>query len=427
MDESSSSTKGPRNTTFERETTADNGGTAFAGNNVEIHNSTLYLGDGDILLTSRDAVAEHKTSVISLDEVRMDIESALKLLFRKNIPENDSVGRLIIEELGHLPLAIHLAAACMEEDGLTPVEFLTNFKDSPKEYLNMEELTKVTGNSYVHTVWTAWDMCFTRVKDQNPFAANLLNAFAFLHPDNIPLQLFRAQPEHIFLPDSAKPPPRSLEKAINLLCSSSLVHRIAATTTELSNSDVYREKVSIHRLVQTIVGLEIDNAEKPEWCKRLIAALSREVPSNFKHGDYEHFRRVMEIYMPHIQQVILNFKLWDPEKRGISNELPSLLSPTVLYLTRQALFEDAKDFALLAVSSSEIANGPEHRDTATALSNLSYFYTSQQMFEDAEPYGRRTLEIRKKALGLRHEDTMTSLRDLIHIYHKLGKEENLEL
>ncbi|RUP51961.1 P-loop containing nucleoside triphosphate hydrolase protein [Jimgerdemannia flammicorona] len=382
------------------------------------------LGDGDILLTSRDAVAEHKTSVISLDEVRMDIESALKLLFRKNIPENDSVGRLIIEELGHLPLAIDLAGACMEKDGLTPVEFLANFRDNQKEYLNMKELTKVTGNSYAHTVRTVWNMNFTRVKDQNPFAANLLNAFAFLHSDNIPLQLFRAQPEHIFSPDFAKPPPRSLQKAINLLCSSSLVRRISESTAEWSNKDIYRERVSIHRLVQTIVRFEIDDAEKPEWCMRLISGLSHEVPSNLGNGDYEQFKRVMEVYVPHIQQVVLQFRQWETERRIVSNELPALLSPMVLYLTRQAFFGDAKEFALLAVSSSEIANGPEHQDTATALGNLSYLYASQQMFEDAEPHGRRTLEIYKKVLGPSHKNTMTSLRNLVYIYHKLGVEEN---
>ncbi|RUS29308.1 hypothetical protein BC938DRAFT_480807 [Jimgerdemannia flammicorona] len=112
----------------------------------------------------------------------------------------DGVAQQIIEELGRLPLAIDLAGACMERDQLTPSKFLKNFKIHQKEYLNMKELTKATGNNYAHTVRTVWDMSFVRIKEQNPLAANLLNACAFLHPNNIPLRLFRAHSERIFPP-----------------------------------------------------------------------------------------------------------------------------------------------------------------------------------------------------------------------------------
>ncbi|RUP51804.1 P-loop containing nucleoside triphosphate hydrolase protein [Jimgerdemannia flammicorona] len=386
-------------------------------------------GDGDIILTTRDAVADHKTAEIRLDEMIIDMESALKLLLRNNNPTStcttDPVAQQIIEELGYLPLAIDLAGACMERDDLTPDEFLTNFKTNQKEYLHMEELIKATGNNYAHTVWTVWDLSFTRVKEQNPLAANFLNACAFLHPDNIPLRLFRAHSERILPPTFTNLQPRSLEKALSLLCSSSLVRRTSATTAERSSNDVYREKISIHRLVQNIVRLEINDTEKFQWCMRLISGLSREMPSNSEHDTYEQFRNIMEVYVPHIQRVVLQFRQCGNERRDISNELPSLLSPTVIYLTRQALFESAKDFAELAVASSEIINGPEHSDTATALSNLSYLYTSQQNFEAANPHGRRALAICRKVLGQSHKNTIESLYNLVYIYLKLNMEEHV--
>ncbi|RUP44386.1 hypothetical protein BC936DRAFT_149542 [Jimgerdemannia flammicorona] len=169
-------------------------------------------------------------------------------------------------------------------------------------------------------------MAFTPINEKNPLAADILKACAFLYPDNIPLRLFEAQSERIFSPAFAKLPHRSLE-AINLLCSSSLVRHTAATTAKRSNSDVYREKLSIHHLVQTIVGLEIDNAERLEWCERLISGLRGEVDSNFEQLDNEYFTRVMEVYGPHIQQVVLQFQKWEAGLSDISNDLPFVDRP----------------------------------------------------------------------------------------------------
>ena len=132
----------------------------------------------------------------------------------------------------------------------------------------------------------------------------------------------------------------------------------------------------------------------------------------------------MEVYVPHIRHVVAQFAQWTTEPHAISKELTSLLSPTIIYLTRQALFEGVEDLAKLAISSSKAANGPEHPETATALSNLSYLYASQHNFEAAEPYSKQALAIRKKVLGLSHENTIASLHDLAHIYCSLGMEKD---
>ncbi|RUP44387.1 P-loop containing nucleoside triphosphate hydrolase protein [Jimgerdemannia flammicorona] len=55
-----------------------------------IHGSYPSIGDGDIILTTCDAVAHFKISVINLDEMRMDTESALKILLRKTTPPQNS-------------------------------------------------------------------------------------------------------------------------------------------------------------------------------------------------------------------------------------------------------------------------------------------------------------------------------------------------
>jgi Tetratricopeptide repeat len=118
---------------------------------------------------------------------------------------------------------------------------------------------------------------------------------------------------------------------------------------------------------------------------------------------------------------------WRIEQRVISNdsaengrpailkEFVFLLSPTVTFLTRQALFGDVEGLVKLTISSSEMANGPEHPDKATALCNLCSVYASQGDFEGAEQYGRQALAIRKAKFGPKHENTIITTHPRIYL------------
>ena len=97
------------------------------------------------------------------------------------------------------------------------------------------------------------------------------------------------------------------------------------------------------------------------------------------------------------------------------------MTQTVIYLARQALFEDAEELGRLAVSTSETANGPDHLDTVVALSALFYHYAMQHDFTAAKPYGERALEIRKRALGLRDSKARSSLHYLAYVYDASGE------
>ena len=137
----------------------------------------------------------------------------------------------------------------------------------------------------------------------------------------------------------------------------------------------------------------------------------------------EHSRRIVEVYIQHARHVSQQFGQWT-EWKANSKELTSLLSPTVIYLTHHVLLEDVENLAKLAVSSSKVANGPYHSDTATALSNLSYFYASQGNFKAAEQHCRQAHTIRKGLFGFNNKDSMDLLTDLALIYGHLNMEEN---
>ena len=65
-------------------------------------------GRGTILLTARNSVTDESMAVVNLNELKMDDNTALRLLLRENV-RDDPDALDIVYELGHLPLAIDLA------------------------------------------------------------------------------------------------------------------------------------------------------------------------------------------------------------------------------------------------------------------------------------------------------------------------------
>ena len=126
----------------------------------------------------------------------------------------------------------------------------------------------------------------------------------------------------------------------------------------------------------------------------------------------------METYLPHIQHISRQFIEWTQGNIRLK-DFASLLHPTIIYLTHQALFKDVEDLVNMAILSSEMTNGPQSIDTATAYSGVFYFYVMQQKFSKALPYGKKALDIRKTLLGLTHSSTRSSIHSLAYVYDNL--------
>ena len=125
---------------------------------------------GVILKTTRNEFVESRGPTIKLDEMKMDDDTALKLLLRKDITamDADPLALEIIRELGYLPLAIDLAGACMEMENLKPARFLKSFQEDPTSYLDLEDIQSATGSTYGKTVMTVWAVSFNHIKHKDP-------------------------------------------------------------------------------------------------------------------------------------------------------------------------------------------------------------------------------------------------------------------
>src|SRR5215469_13739590 len=116
---------------------------------------------------------------------------------------------------------------------------------------NKEDILGYTNNDdmidYKHTIKTVWLLTFKRIKAKNPATVRILEACVFLHPENIPVCLFKQQqsilellPTSIF--NNKESEEISVEKTVEILVKFSLLKEAEKGTGSLT----------MHRLVQKV-------------------------------------------------------------------------------------------------------------------------------------------------------------------------------
>jgi tetratricopeptide (TPR) repeat protein len=90
-------------------------------------------------------------------------------------------------------------------------------------------------------------------------------------------------------------------------------------------------------------------------------------------------------------------------------------------LYQQGNYTEAASLGERVLTILEKALGPDHPETATALSNLAEAYRSMGEYAKALPLYQRALVIVEKALGPDHPDTATTLNNLAEVYYNMGE------
>ena len=115
--------------------------------------------------------------------------AAKLLLLRADLDDNSDVKinsktMKIVTELDFLALIIELTIAYIRESLKDIFKFLVVYSANREKFLAHRPRENWT---YEYVVATTWSLSFEIVK-KNAFAAQLLNLFAFLHPDEILLE-----------------------------------------------------------------------------------------------------------------------------------------------------------------------------------------------------------------------------------------------
>ena len=363
---------------------------------------------GHILLTTRAQTAGPLRKGIELG--KMDKEEGILLLLRRTkvlalddplekAPQHDRiVAETLVAAVDGLPLALDQAGAYIEETGCSLSNYLELYQKQGAALL------KRRGGSvsdHPQPVATTWSLSFQKVEQANRAAADLLRLCAFLAPDAIPEEILTTGAHHLggkLWPVAADP--YRLEQAITALRAYSLLIRNPQERT-----------ITVHRLVQTVIGNTLQPETRDLWKRRAVFALDAAFPEvEFKTW------LICNRLLPHA----LLCTTWIEQLQIATLQAAHLLNQVGLYLKGRAQYAQAEPLYQQALNIYEQLLGSNHPDTATILNNLALLYVEQGKYEEAEPFFRRALVIRDQQLGAEHPYMAASLDNLANLYVNQG-------
>src|SRR5277367_666123 len=346
------------------------------------------------LITTRNP----KTSGIpaeSLEVPLLDAEDSIDLLFTLSTVESNPLSgqqkeeaRLIVEELGYLPLAILQAASFIREVTGSLSTYLDEY------HKNRRELIKWPTNDsqYPHSVATTWSMSFTVVQANFPHAARLLQLFSLLNPDGILID---------FLVDGAE----GLDDDLQQIISSQV--EMAKVLLELEKFSLIKwnrgsKSIFMHRLVQLVVNDGMTDAERASISNAVIDLCLRAFPN----PDYD--LALCRLYEPQASKALLRL---DTIHSVNAAQITQLVGH---FLRRDGKYSASRDMLLQAYDISTCVCGDNdemtlqiRRLTAETHSLEGNQVTALEMMENLLPKV-------KEYLGNDHNETLLSI-DLLSI------------
>lgn len=234
----------------------------------------LPAGPGHVIVTSRN----HRWQSMA-DIVEVDVFTRTESLdfMRRRVPGVDEgEANRLAEELGDLPLALEQAGALQVESGMTVDEYLELLAIRSGQLLKENPPA-----DYPIGVAAAWSLAEQRVKEENPFAWELLRRCAFFSPEPIQRDLLKAG-RFVLGP----PLKEGLGDAILLARATREVGRYA-----LAKVDNNRGTLQVHRLIQKLIrdAIPLEEAAKIRHEVHLLLAAADpddpDLPHNWERYD----------------------------------------------------------------------------------------------------------------------------------------------
>ncbi len=395
---------------------------------------------GRIVFTTRSRKVAVKLAQQTVIEVSEMDEKIARLLLRKSLINQDLLTSHqdtleLLQKLTFLPLAIVQAAAYINENGVTFLDYLFLLKDQEQNVIDLlseefDDEGQYRGKK--NPIANTWLISFDQIRRLDPLAAEYLSFMCCINPRDIPQSLLL--------------PAQSLKKemdAIGTLSAYSFVSRRSADNS-----------LDLHRLVHLATRNWLRREKSlAQWTMRAVARLGEVIPAN------EHKNRsVWRAYLPHACYVLdFNFiadgvkekvrllaklsnclfsdgkyneaeryvnKLLETHTRILGEEHPITLTTmnnmAIMYWG-QGLWKEAEKLQVQVIETSKRMLGEEHPDTLTSIANLALTYTEQGRWKDAEKLQVQVIETMKRMLGEEHPNTLTSIANLASTYKGQGQ------
>ncbi|MDN5385328.1 tetratricopeptide repeat protein, partial [Streptomyces sp. LB8] len=350
-----------------------------------------YLGtlpDGHHLATSRIATGWHKiapTMALGLLDPEAAVDLLCTLAFGPEhtpTPKQRSDAAALAADLGHLPLALEQAGAYLYETGTSLADY--------RQMLGQVMDTAAGGIDPERTIARIWRHTLAAVERRNPQAVTLLNAMAWLAPDDIPRSLLAP-----LCPD-----PLALGEALGALHAYNMISFSAD-----------RQSVSVHRLVQTVLRYQPASSDGyPPGRQEAEHLIQHATPD--EDTDTSQWERLL----PHVIAVAES----TPPHCPASTATADVYHAAADYLDRQGRDAHTIPLRTAALTQCEQVLGDTHPHTLTSRNNLAYAYRAAGDLKRAIPLYETTLTQCEQVLGDTHPDTLTSRNNLAGAYESAG-------
>ncbi|MBH5337687.1 tetratricopeptide repeat protein [Streptomyces pactum] len=350
---------------------------------------------GRFLITSRLATVWHDaTEVIRLDALQP--AESVALLTRVAGGGRDLSGAAeLCAELGHLPLAVEQAAACLAENPLlTPRTYLDLLRRNPGP------LYRQGGEGFTvaeRTVARVWRVTLDRIGERQALAADLLRTLAWYAPEGIPAGLLDGEGE-----------PAEVAGAIGTLNAYSMITVDPATRV-----------LSVHRLVQSVARTA--DADDPHRTPGLVTAARERATATLEAAvrptDWQDPATwpAGRALLPHMDA------LADHTPRSADTGTTArVLDHAGVFLISQGLGTRATAHLGRALAHHERELGHDDIHTLTCRHNLAHAYEASGHVKQAIPLYERVLRDGERVLGPAHRLTLAGRNNLADAYRAAG-------
>jgi tetratricopeptide (TPR) repeat protein len=333
-----------------------------------------------VLITSRFSDWSEVADEVPLDV--LPLEEAVDLLESRTGRKDAESASTLAEALGNLPLALdHAAAYCKRTQ--------MRFGDYTAKASSLISAAP-RGAGYPRSVAATFDLAIAEAVAQCPAAEAVIAYLAQCAPERIPMTLVEGAVQ-----DEAE-------------CQEALA---ALSEVSLLKHDPFEGNtpaVTVHRLVQATARARSEaNGSAPGAVGRLTARLLATYPTDgYDPASWPLCARLT----PHL------LARGRPDDVSVSE----LLERAGYYFHGRGAYSQAAPLFRDVLAMREKSLGPEHRDTATSLTNLANLLQAQGDYTAARPLYECALAIREKVLGPEHPYTATSLTNLAALLQGQG-------
>ncbi|OQV00398.1 hypothetical protein CLAIMM_05895 isoform 2 [Cladophialophora immunda] len=380
-----------------------------------------FVAHGSVIVTTRlpDRVRGEQVRVRSMSKEDDSLRVLATRSGRGNV-ESDADARQLARRLDGHPLALATAGAFLGQSSVSFGQYLRQYEARWRVIDSMEELSDYPSR----TLYSTWNLSFTRIEQENPRAAELLRFLAYFDHQDIWFELLhrgrRAQISwwsKILYGDQREHQPTwfselasdkfMFEEAMRLLTRYGLVETHYQTGS-------YSLHMCVHDWALDGLNHQID--ARQYWLAFDCVA------GHFSVDDLDHlstarYRR----FTGHAKRLVHNrFQTTACQQSSIGSRLNSMVTLADV-LQQQVQYDAAEKMYMRVLAWCEKALGVDHPSTLETVNNLGNLYVNQGKLVDAEGMYMRALAGKEKALGVNHPSTLDTVNNLGNLCVNQGK------